>query len=538
MAKSTLQVRVEPDVAYTPLRLRADISTRLGIDINRIKEVRIVKRSIDARQRRVMVNLTIDVFVDAAPLPEESLARPVEYLPLPADAPAAIVVGAGPAGLFAALRLIEEGVRPIVLERGKSVEERSKDMARISRENIVDPDSNYCFGEGGAGAYSDGKLYTRSKKRGPVEKILNIFVQHGAKEEILVDAHPHIGTDRLPQVIRGMRETIIRCGGVVRFGTRVDNIIIKEGSATGVVTFSGEEIVGPVILATGHSARDVYRFLDKKGIAIEPKGIAVGVRVEHPQELIDRIQYHSPKGRGKYLPPAEYSMLTRVSGRGVYSFCMCPGGFIIPAATGPGQLVVNGMSPASRGTRWANSGMVVEVLPEDLSEYDQYGNLKVMKFQEDVEARFSEDSKGTQNAPAQRLTDFVEGRPSKSLPSTSYAPGIHPGRLDKLLPRFVADRLREGLREFGRKSRGYLTDSAAVIGAETRTSSPVRIPRDNETLAHVGIAGLYPCGEGAGYAGGIVSAAIDGDRCAASLAAAILKDGRVDGESFPGGHSL
>ena len=522
MAKSTLQVRVTPDIAYNPLRLQADVSTRMGIDINRIKEVRIVKRSIDARQRRVMVNLAIDVFVDVAPLPEESLAKPVEYLPLPAGAPAAIVVGAGPAGLFAALRLIEEGVRPIVLERGKSVEERGKDMARISRENIVDPDSNYCFGEGGAGAYSDGKLYTRSKKRGPVDKILNIFVQHGAKEDILVDAHPHIGTDRLPQVIRGIRETIIRCGGVVRFGTRVDSVIVRDGRAAGVVTASDEELFGQVVLATGHSARDVYRFLDKEGIAIEPKGIAVGVRVEHPQELIDRIQYHSQKGRGKYLPPAEYSLLTRVGGRGVYSFCMCPGGFIIPAATGPGQLVVNGMSPASRGTKWANSGMVVEVLPDDLKEYESYGNLKVMKFQEDVEARFFEDSNGTQNAPAQRLTDFVEGRPSESLPSTSYAPGIHPARLDKLLPEFVADRLRKGFLEFGRKSRGYLTDAAAVIGAETRTSSPVRIPRDYDTLAHVEIAGLYPCGEGAGYAGGIVSAAIDGDRCAASLAASIV----------------
>ncbi len=518
MSKTTVQVRVEPETAYTHLRLLADISTRMGVDINRIKELRIVKRSIDARQRRVMVNLTVDVFIDRGPSPEDSLLSPVEYRELPADAPAAIVVGAGPAGLFAALRLIEEGVRPILLERGKQVDERSKDMARLSRENVVDTDSNYCFGEGGAGAYSDGKLYTRSKKRGPVEKILNILVQHGAKEEILVDAHPHIGTDRLPQVIKAIRETIIRCGGEVRFQTRVERLVVDNGEVKGVVTAAGEEFNGPVILATGHSARDIYRRLDRDGIKIEPKGIAVGVRVEHPQELIDRIQYHSPKGRGKYLPPAEYSMLTRVGGRGVYSFCMCPGGFIIPAATAPGQLVVNGMSPASRGTKWANSGMVVEVLPEDLAEYDGYGNLKVMKFQEDIEARFSADAGGTQNAPAQRLTDFVEGRGSKSLPSTSYAPGIHPARLDQLLPDFVASRLREGFREFGKKSRGYLTGEAAVIGAETRTSSPVRIPRDPESLVHVEIDGLYPCGEGAGYAGGIVSAAIDGDRCAEALA--------------------
>lgn len=521
MSKTTLQVRVEPEIAYTHLRLLADVSTRLGVDINRIKEIRIVKRSIDARQRRVMVNLTVDAFIDHAPTAEDSMLSPVTYKKLPDDAPEAIVVGAGPAGLFAALRLIEEGVKPILLERGKSVEERSKDMARLSRENIVDTDSNYCFGEGGAGAYSDGKLYTRSKKRGPVDKILNVLVQHGAKEEILVDAHPHIGTDRLPQVIRGIRETIIACGGEVRFQSRVEKLVVEDGRVKGVVTASGEEISGPVILATGHSARDIYRRLDEDGIKIEPKGIAVGVRVEHPQELIDRIQYHNPNGRGKYLPPAEYSMLTRVDGRGVYSFCMCPGGFIIPAATAPAQLVVNGMSPASRGTKWANSGMVVEVLPEDLSEYDQYGALKVMKFQEDVEARFSEDADGTQNAPAQRLTDFIEGRDSKSLPTTSYAPGIHPARLDKLLPEFVASRLREGFREFGRKSRGFVTREAAVIGAETRTSSPVRIPRDSETLAHVDVEGLYPCGEGAGYAGGIVSAAIDGDRCAAALASAV-----------------
>lgn len=515
MSKHTLQLRVAPEIAYNPMRLRSEVSSQIAVDVNRLTEVRVTRRSIDARQRRVMVNLSVDVFVDEAP--EDTLSTPVEYKPLPADAPSAVIVGAGPAGLFAALRLIEEGVRPVVLERGKSVEERSKDMARISRENVVDPDSNYCFGEGGAGAYSDGKLYTRSKKRGSVEKILNIFVQHGAKEDILVDAHPHIGTDRLPQVIRGMRNTILRCGGEVRFGTRVESLVLDGKRVTGVVTARGERVDGPVILATGHSARDVYRFLDRTGIAIEPKGIAVGVRVEHPQQLIDSIQYHNPGGRGRYLPPAEYSLLTRVGGRAVYSFCMCPGGFIIPAATAPGQLVVNGMSPASRGTKWANSGMVVEVLPEDLTDYDNFGALKVMAFQEDIERRFSEDSEGGQNAPAQRLTDFVNGKPSKSLPSTSYAPGVHPARLDQLLPPFVADRLREGFREFGRKSRGYLTADAAVIGAETRTSSPVRIPRDPDSLTHIGFEGLYPCGEGAGYAGGIVSAAIDGERCAEAL---------------------
>lgn len=522
MAKSELQLRVDPKIAYTPQLLNAEVSARLGVDINRLKEVRIRRRSIDARQRRVMVNLAVEVFVDEAPLPSESMWQKIEYRPVGADAPRAIVVGAGPAGLFASLRLIEEGVRPILLERGKSVEQRSKDMARISRENIVDPDSNYCFGEGGAGAYSDGKLYTRSKKRGPVDKILNVLVQHGASSDILVDAHPHIGTDRLPQVIRAIRQTIIGCGGEVRFSTKVAGLIIDDNEVKGVKLANGEEIHGPVILATGHSARDVYRFLKEEGVTLEPKGIAVGVRLEHPQKLIDRLQYHSKDGRGKYLPAAEYSMLTRVEDRGVYSFCMCPGGFIIPAATGAGQLVVNGMSPASRGTRWANSGMVVEVLPEDLDkDYGEYGELKVMKFQEDIERRFFDDAGGTQNAPAQRMTDFVARRASASLPESSYAPGVHPARVDRLLPEFVSRRLRKGFVEFDRKQHGFLTEQAAVIGAETRTSSPVRIPRDAETLTHIAIKGLYPCGEGAGYAGGIVSAAIDGDRCAQSLAAGL-----------------
>lgn len=513
-------MRLAPEVAYVPMRLQAAVSTRLGVDVNRIRDVRILRRSIDARQRNVVVNVAVKVWLDETPLPEE-LRPDCPVYPSVADAPQAVVVGAGPAGLFAALRLIELGVRPIVLERGKSVEERGKDMARIARENIVDPDSNYCFGEGGAGAYSDGKLYTRSKKRGPVDEILKIFVCHGADGDILVDAHPHIGTDRLPKVIKAIRETILRSGGEVRFSTRVDDLIIADGEVKGVITADGATVAGPVILATGHSARDVYHMLLKRGVAIEPKGIAVGVRLEHPQQLIDRIQYHNPAGRGKYLPAAEYSMLTRVDGRAVYSFCMCPGGFIIPAATGPQQLVVNGMSPASRGTRWANSGMVVEVLPEDLKEYDEHGPLKVMRFQEDVERAFYMDADGSQNAPAQRMHDFVNGKPSASLPSTSYAPGIHAARIDRLLPPFIARRLQKGFAEFGRKSRGFLTNEACLIGAETRTSSPVRVPRDTSGLEHVEIRGLYPCGEGAGYAGGIVSAAIDGRRCAEALAASM-----------------
>lgn len=512
-----LNLRVDPKTAYTPLLLTRAASDALSVDANRIKLVKTVRRSIDARQRRVMVNVLLRVYLDELPESTE-LIEPVKYGDV-SGCPQAIIAGAGPAGLFAALRLIELGIRPIVVERGKDVDSRRRDMARIAREGIVDPDSNYCFGEGGAGAFSDGKLYTRSKKRGPVDKILGIFHQHGAKEDILVDAHPHIGTDCLPEVIKAIRNTIIDCGGEVRFNTRVEALIVEDSTVRGVITASGEEIAGPVILATGHSARDIYEMLDKAGIAIEPKGIAVGVRLEHPQELIDRIRYHSPQGRGKYLPAAEYSMLTRVDGRGVYSFCMCPGGFIIPAASAPGQIVVNGMSPSNRGTRWANSGMVVEVLPEDLpAKYDAAGNLKMMRFQEDIERRFFEDGDGSQNVAAQRMTDFVNGRLSDSLPDSSYAPGIHSARVDKLLPESISSRLREGFKEFGRKNRGFLTDKATVVGDETRTSSPVRITRDPSTLQHIEIKGLFPCGEGAGYAGGIVSAAIDGERCADALA--------------------
>lgn len=521
-----LELRLSPETAGRQELLRREAASRLHVEEGRIKAIVPVKRSIDARQRHVMVNLTSDVHIDTVNEAAD-IACPVIYNPLPADAPRAIVVGAGPAGLFAALELIELGVRPTVIERGKDVDSRRPDMARISRENIVDPDSNYCFGEGGAGAFSDGKLYTRSKKRGPVDKILNILHQHGASRDILVDAHPHIGTDKLPQVIKAIRKTIERCGGEVRFGERVTSLIIEGGKAVGIATSAGKSYSGPVILATGHSARDVYHFLLDAGISLEAKGIAVGVRLEHPQKLIDQIQYHSLQGRGNWLPAAEYSMLTRVRDRAVYSFCMCPGGFIIPAASAPGQLVVNGMSPSNRGTRWANSGMVVEVLPEDIPGDDP---LRVMHFQEAIESDFFADAGETQNAPAQRMTDFVEGRPSRDLPETSYAPGIHPARIDKLLPAPISSRLQEGFREFGRKSHfdagkgrrlSFLTDRAVLIGCETRTSSPVRIPRDNETLTHIRIAGLYPCGEGAGYAGGIVSAAIDGARCAQALAEAI-----------------
>lgn len=511
-----LNLRLPPEVAGNPLRLQAEVSRQLNIDANRIKAVRITRRSIDARQRRVMVNLSVRVDIDQC---EPYQAPSIDFQPVSADAPTAIVVGAGPAGLFAALRLITLGIRPIVLERGHDVDTRRKHIARLSREGCIDPDSNYCFGEGGAGAFSDGKLYTRSKKRGSVERILTIFHQHGAAEDVLIDAHPHIGSDRLPGIIAAMRHTIIRCGGQVIFRARVTALQMTDGTVAGVTTADGTAYKGPVILATGHSARDVYHMLAHSGVPLEAKGLAVGVRLEHPQALIDRLQYHSPKGRGQYLPPAEYSLLTRVDDRAVYSFCMCPGGIIIPAVSDQGQLVVNGMSPSNRGSRWANSGMVVEILPEDIPGDDP---LRLMRYQEGIERAFWQDASRTLNAPAQRMTDFVAEKGSTDLPATSYAPGIHPARIDRLLPRGVSDRLRRGFEDFNRRQRGFLTPEAVLIGAETRTSSPVRITRHPETLS--AIPGLYPAGEGAGYAGGIVSAAIDGER-AAEAVAATLKNG-------------
>lgn len=486
----------------------------LDIDVNRIRRVDIIRRSIDARQRKVMINLTVNVHIDTID-EEATIASPVQYKHVAPDAATAIVVGAGPAGLFAALRLIEEGVKPVVLERGKDVDSRRPDLARISRNNEVDPDSNYCFGEGGAGAFSDGKLYTRSKKRGSVEKVLNILHQHGAKRDILVDAHPHIGSDCLPAVIKAMRMTIEECGGEVKFGQRVTSLLINNNTVDGVVTADGSVFHGKVILATGHSARDVYEMLVDTGVSVEPKGLAIGVRLEHPQTAIDRIFYHSPSGRGKYLPPAEYSLLTRVDDRAVYSFCMCPGGYIIPAASAPGEIVTNGMSPSNRGTRWANAGMVVEILPDDIPGDDP---LKMMRYQQGIERKFYDEANATQNAPAQRMTDFVSRRASSSLPDSSYTAGVHPARVDLLLPSAISNRLSEAFKEFDKKYKGFLSPDATVVGDETRTSSPLRVTRNPETLEHVSISGLYPCGEGAGYAGGIVSAAIDGDRCAAALA--------------------
>ncbi len=428
------------------------------------------------------------------------------------------MVGAGPGGLFAALRLIELGLRPVVIERGKDVHARRKDIARISRDHQVDPESNYSFGEGGAGAFSDGKLYTRSKKRGSVEKILHVLCQHGAAMSILMDAHPHIGTDKLPGVIENIREQIRRSGGEVHFETRMDSLVIRENEVIGVETNTGKTLLGPVILATGHSARDVYYYLHAQQIPLEAKGIAVGVRLEHPQELIDQIQYHRKEGRGDYLPAAEYSVVTQAGGRGVYSFCMCPGGFVVPAASGPKQVVVNGMSPSNRGSRWANSGMVVEVHPEDFPEFASYKELSLLKFQEQLEEHSWINGGRKQVAPAQRMEDFIRKKNSFDLPYSSYTPGLLASPLHFWIPEFITSRLRDGLRQFGNRSRGFLTNEATMIGVETRTSSPVRILRDRETMQHITLKGLYPCGEGAGYAGGIVSAAMDGERCAEAVA--------------------
>ena len=524
------QIRVLPQVAADSERLKAWLAEEKGVDVRTIYGVRILKRSIDARQRTIFVNLKVRVYINEMPADDEYVRT--EYGDV-SGCPQVIVVGAGPGGLFAALRLIELGLRPIVLERGKNVHDRKRDLAEISRSQQVDGESNYCFGEGGAGAYSDGKLYTRSKKRGNIDKILNVFCQHGASTAILADAHPHIGTDRLPKVIENMRNTIIRCGGEVHFQTKMTRLICREANCViGVeaeVTSqpaphnSHQEFMGPVILATGHSARDVYRYLAEARIEIEAKGIAVGVRLEHPSMLIDQIQYHSRQGRGKYLPAAEYSFVTQVDGRGVYSFCMCPGGFVIPAATDKEQIVVNGMSPANRGTAWSNSGMVVEIRPEDVeSMMTAFPNpdiakdspLAMMAFQEELERLCWQQGNRKQTAPAQRMADFVNNRLSYDLPKSSYAPGIISSPLHFWLPPMVSHRLQEGFKTFGRQAHGFLTNEAVLIAVETRTSSPVRIVRNSETLQHVSISGLFPCGEGAGYAGGIVSAGVDGERCA------------------------
>ena len=508
-----IQTRMLPHEAATDRGLKERVAKELAIDARTITHIRVLRRSIDARQRTIYVNLKLRVYINEEPQ-DDAFAR-VLYNKVE-KRPPVVVVGAGPGGLFAALRLIELGLKPIVVERGKDVHERKKDLSNITRTQKVDPESNYCFGEGGAGAYSDGKLYTRSKKRGPTEKILNVFCQHGASTDILADAHPHIGTDRLPRVIENMRKTIIDSGGEVHFQTKMTGLIVDGNRVEGIQAVelpTGREVEyrGPVILATGHSARDVYRYLHASNIEIEAKGLAMGVRLEHPAQLIDQIQYHNREGRGRYLPAAEYSFVTQVDGRGVYSFCMCPGGFVIPAATGPQQIVVNGMSPANRGTQWSNSGMVVEMHPDDV---EGSSPLRMMEYQEELERMTWQQGNMRQTAPAQRMADFVNGRLSYDLPRSSYAPGLTASPLHFWMPPLIANRLQQAFKKFGQMSHGFLTNEALLIATETRTSSPVRIVRDNDTLQHVRLEGLFPCGEGAGYAGGIVSAGVDGERCA------------------------
>ncbi len=542
------QIRILPEQAASEEGIKRYLSKEKGIDVRTLNQVRVLKRSIDARQRTIYVNLKVRAYINEFAQDDQYIYT--EY-PDVSSRPRVVVVGEGPGGLFASLRLIELGYRPVVLERGKDVRERKKDLSNITKTQKVDAESNYCFGEGGAGAYSDGKLYTRSKKRGSVDKILNVFCQHGANTNILADAHPHIGTDKLPRVIENMRNTILQCGGEVHFQTKMTSFIIDGDKVIGVEavnlqTGAEETYRGPVILATGHSARDVYRYLAASRIEIEAKGIAVGVRLEHPAHLIDQIQYHNKNGRGKYLPAAEYSFVTQVDGRGVYSFCMCPGGFVIPAATGPQQLVVNGMSPSNRGTAWSNSGMVVETHPEDVASFVQEHQailqsdaslsssteeevlspdspLTMMHFQQIVEKQCWQQGNMKQTAPAQRMADFVNNRLSYDLPKSSYAPGLISSPLHFWMPSFVSTRLQEGFKTFGKNAHGFLTNEATLIAMETRTSSPVRILRDRDTLQHVRLQGLFPCGEGAGYAGGIVSAGVDGERCAEMCAEYLKK---------------
>ena len=532
------QIRILPEQAASEEGIKRYLAKEKGVDVRTLNQVRVLKRSIDARQRTIFVNLKVRAYINEFPQDDQYVHT--EY-PDVSSKPCVIVVGEGPGGLFASLKLIEFGYRPVVLERGKDVRERKKDLSNITKTQKVDGESNYCFGEGGAGAYSDGKLYTRSKKRGSVDKILNVFCQHGANTNILADAHPHIGTDKLPRVIENMRNTILQCGGEVHFQTKMTRLVLEGDKVIGVEavnlqTGAEENYRGPVILATGHSARDVYRYLASSKIEVEAKGIAVGVRLEHPSQIIDQIQYHNKNGRGKYLPAAEYSFVTQVDGRGVYSFCMCPGGFVIPAATGPEQLVVNGMSPSNRGTAWSNSGMVVETHPEDVapfvkdhqavleeielrrqedsSLFTPHSSLQMMYFQEILEKQCWQQGNMKQTAPSQRMADFVNNRLSYDLPKSSYAPGLVSSPLHFWMPSFVSKRLQEGFKTFGKNAHGFLTNEAILIATETRTSSPVRIVRDRETLQHVRIQGLFPCGEGAGYAGGIVSAGVDGERCA------------------------
>lgn len=522
-AHKNIQLVVTPKQASVLKELKGVLCTKIGVKPSRIDTIQIVKKSIDARKKNdIKVNLTLNVYTDGT-IPEV-VKYPFEYKNVSSEKPV-VIIGAGPAGLFAALRLIELGRKPIIIERGKEVSERKKDIALLNRREGLNPESNYCFGEGGAGTFSDGKLFTRSKKKGDCSRVLLHLHEHGAQDSILYEAHPHIGTDKLPTVIKNIRETILSHGGEIHFETKMTRLLIEDDTIKGVECSDGRTFeASELILATGHSARDIYKMLHDQGIELESKGFAMGVRVEHPQHLIDQIQYHNKEGRGDYLPAAAYNLVAQVENRGVYSFCMCPGGFIVPASTGEKEIVVNGMSPANRNSKFANSGIVVEIRPEDftegeLSEYKKYGVLAGLKFQEDYERLSFENGVGEKAiAPAQKLADFVRGRKTEFMPTTSYLPGLKISNIHEWMPDFICRRMQEGFKLFDNKMKGFLTNNATIIGVESRTSSPIRIPRDPENLQHIRIKGLYPCGEGAGYAGGITSSAVDGERCAEAIA--------------------
>ncbi|MBS1945101.1 MAG: FAD-dependent oxidoreductase [Bacteroidetes bacterium] len=506
----TIDLALPPREAADPALVRQAAAEACGLPAAQVRGARILKRSIDARSKQPLVRLRVEISTDTE-FPEPVSAPP--QLPDVHKGRPVIIVGCGPAGLFTALGCIRRGLRPVILERGKDVRARRRDLAAINRDHVVDPDSNYCFGEGGAGTYSDGKLYTRSDKRGSIAQVLETFTAFGASPDILIDAHPHIGTNKLPKIITAMREAIAHAGGEVRFGTRVTDLLVQNGAVHGVRTAAGDEFTArQVVLATGHSARDIFELLHAKGIRIEAKSFAMGVRIEHPQEVIDRIRYHCTV-RDPLLPPASYNVVQQVDGRGVYSFCMCPGGIIAPCATAPGEVVTNGWSPSKRNNPYANSGIVVAVDPP--------GNapLAGLRFQQQAEQAAWRAGGQRQSAPAQRMEDFIRKRASRDLPECSYPPGIVPAMLDDVLPPEVFSRLRGGLQAFGEKMRGYRTNEAVLVAVESRTSSPVRIPRDPQTLEHPEVNGLYPCAEGAGYAGGIVSAAMDGLRVAEAIAA-------------------